>query len=137
MILDPYFIRKNFRFPKAVKHWSVPLLIFSTSETQDLDNPSPSPSPIYKIFWHRKFPKPQHRKVLLRNFLLLWDNNFSIENRVIPNEGLTISLSGFFETHKGSSAKYSGTAGQKNFRRRIVTYPCQAKNFRYPKLLRH
>ena len=129
VILDPSFIRKKFRFPKVEKDQSVPLLVFSARWDKKFRRKilkiTPLPLPLsIKIFDIGKFPKPQHRKVLLRSFSLLWDNSFSIENRVIPNEGLKISLSVTFSNTEGLLREKFGYCDTKSFRRRIVTYPC-------------
>ena len=58
-----------------------PKEIFGIVRQEIFDGKSWFPPPIHHRFRYRKFSETQHRKVPLQNFLALWDENFSTENR--------------------------------------------------------
>ena len=75
--------------------------------------PPSSPPLIFKLFRSWKSSETQHTRVPLRNFSVLRDKKFSIENRDFPLLGIK-----FFDTRnflKGSSTKCFDTVRSNNF----------------------
>ena len=72
---------------------SQPSPAFLIITTENLDSPSLLSPPIHKLFRSWKYSETQHTRVPLRNFSVLRDKNFSIENRDFPLLGLK-----FFDT---------------------------------------
>ena len=78
---------------------------------------------IFKLFRYQKFSETQHRRVPLRNVSVLWDKNFSTQNRDI-----TLWSIRFFDTRnhwhpKGFPYKICRHCERKKFRQKFVILP--------------